>query len=86
MNSTERLMVPLLIVQTTPVVFLWSLDTLSQVSQTIFTLFLAADLLSFSLVAHVFMTSKTGTTTRGTTLMAWGLAIMVLFVAGLIVS
>jgi hypothetical protein len=57
---------------TTSMVFLWSLDTLNQVSQTIFTLFLAADLLSFALVAHVYMTSKTGSTARGTTLVLWG--------------
>jgi hypothetical protein len=86
LNSTERLAVPLLIVQTTSVVFLWSLDTLNQVSQTIFTLFLAADLLAFALVAHVYMTSKNDSTARGTTLVVWGLAVMALFVAGLFVS
>lgn len=86
MNSTEKIAVPLLLVQTASVVFLWSLDTLTQVSQTIFTLFLAADLLSFGLMAHVFLSLKTGSTVQGTTLVGWGLAIMILFVAGFIVS
>ena len=86
MNSTEKVAVPLLLVQTASVVFLWTLDTLSQVSQTIFTLFLAADLLSFGLMAHVYMSMKTGSTVRQTTLVGWGLAIVILFVAGFIVS
>jgi hypothetical protein len=86
LDSTEKVFVPLLIVQTISVIFLWTLDTLPQVSQTIFTLFLASDLLSFALVTHVYMSKKTGTTVRGATLMAWGFAIMVLFVAGFLVS
>lgn len=77
---------PLLIVQTICVVFLWSLDTLAQVSQTVFTLFLSADLLSFGLMSHVWLSQKTGTNPSSTTLMAWGLAIMVLFLSGFIVS
>ncbi len=86
MDSTERIAVPLLVIQTISVVFLWTLDTLPQVSQTIFTLFLGADLLSFGMMAHVWLAQKTGGTPKGTTLMAWGLAIVALFVAGFIVS
>ena len=86
MNSIEKVAVPLLLVQTASVVLLWSLDTLSHVSQTIFTLFLAADLLSFGLMAHVYMSTKTGTEVTTTTMVGWGLAIMILFVAGFIVS
>lgn len=85
LDSTERIAVPLLIIQVISVVFLWSLDTLQQVSQTIFTLFLSADLLSFGLAAHVWLAKKTGARPRSTTVMAWGLAIMILFVAGFIV-
>ena len=86
MDSTERIIVPLLIVQTISVILLWSLDTLGQVSQTIFTLFLAADLLSFGLISHVYLDKKNGNTVGAATLMVWGLAIMILFVAGFIVS
>jgi hypothetical protein len=86
LDSTERVFVPLLIVQTISVIFLWSLDTLPLVSQKIFILFLASDLLSFALITHVYMSKKTDTTVRGVTLMAWGLAIMVLFIAGFLVS
>ncbi len=86
MDPVERIAVPLLLVQTISVVFLWSLDTLGQVSQTIFTLFLATDLLAFGLMAHVYRTSKIRSTTGGVYLYAWAAAIVILFLAGLIVS
>jgi hypothetical protein len=86
LDSTERIAVPLLIVQTISVVFLWSLDTLAQVSQNIFTLFLSADLLSFGLMAHVWLSGKTGAPVKTTTLLIWGLVIMMFFVAGFIFS
>jgi len=86
LDSTERIVVPLLLVQTASVILLWSLDTLSVVDQKIFALFLGADFLSFGLMAHLYLNMKTGSNTSGTTLMAWGLVILVLFVAGFIVS
>jgi len=52
LDSTERVAVPLLLVQTASVVLLWSLDTLSVVDQKIFALFLGADFLSFGLMPH----------------------------------
>jgi surface polysaccharide O-acyltransferase-like enzyme len=86
LDSVERVAVPLLLIQATSVVFLWSLDTLGQVSQTIFTLFLAADLLSFALMAHVYRTNKAGTVTGNTYLFGSILVILIFFVAGLIVT
>ena len=86
MNSTERVVVPLLLVQTASVILLWSLDTLAVVDQKIFALFLGADFLAFGLMAHLYLNMKTGSNTSGTTLMVWGLLVMVLFLAGLIVS
>jgi hypothetical protein len=86
LDSIERIAVPLLLVQIASVIFLWSLDTLGKVSQTIFTLFLSADLLAFGLMAHVWVSTKTGVTPRGTTLMIWGLVIAALFAAGFVYS
>ena len=86
MDDDERIAVPLLVVQTACVVMLWSLDTLAQVSQKIFTLFLAADLLAFGFMAQVFRATKSGTTVSATAKLAWGLAIVILFVAGMLVS
>jgi hypothetical protein len=86
LDSTERVVVPLLLVQTASVLLLWSLDTLSVVDQKIFALFLGADFLSFGLIAHLYLNMKIGSKTSGTALMAWGFVILVLFVAGFIVS
>jgi hypothetical protein len=86
LNSIERITVPLLLVQTASVIFLWTLDTLGKVSQTIFTLFLSADLLAFGLMAHIWVATKTGDAPNRTVLMVWGLVILVLFGAGFIYS
>ncbi|MGH9920733.1 MAG: hypothetical protein ACRD6W_17915 [Nitrososphaerales archaeon] len=86
MDSTERVAVPLLLVQSASVILLWSLDTLSVVDQKIFALFLGADFLAFGLMAHLYLNMKTGSKTSGTTLMAWGLVILILFVAAFIVT
>ena len=73
-------------VQTASVVFLWTLDTLEVVSQTIFTLFLASDLLSFALISHIYLKSKTGETTRPMTIVIWSLVITAFFMAGFLFS
>jgi FtsH-binding integral membrane protein len=86
LNSTERVVVPLLLVQTASVILLWSLDTLAVVDQKIFALFLGADFLAFGLMSHLYLNMKTDSRTSGTTLMVWGLVIMVLFVAGFVIS
>lgn len=86
MDSTERVAIPLLLIQLASVIFLWTLDTLDKVSQTIFTLFLSADLLAFGLVAHVWVSTKTGEPPRTVTMMVWGLVIVMLFAAGFIYS
>ncbi|HUI00051.1 MAG TPA: hypothetical protein VLU99_08240 [Nitrososphaerales archaeon] len=86
MDSTEKIAVPLLIVQTTSVVFLWTLDTLTLVSQTIFTLFLAADLLAFALMAHVYRQDKGEAKGSSASVLVWLFVIIVFFVAALFVS
>lgn len=86
MDSTERVAVPLLLVQTASVILLWSLDTLTVVDQKIFALFLGADFLAFGLMAHLYLNMKTGSTTSGTKVMIWWLVIITLFVAGFIVT
>ena len=86
MDSTDRIAIPVLIVQAISVVFMLTLDTVVLISQQVYILFLSADLLGFALLCHVWVSTKTGVPPRGATLMAWGLAIMLLFVAGFVVS
>ena len=73
-------------VQTLSTVFLWTLDTLSVVDQRIFALFLGADFLAFALIAHMYVSMKTGDATKSITVMVWVFVILALFVAGFIVS
>jgi hypothetical protein len=86
LNSTEKVVVPLLIVQTASVALIWSLDTLTLVSQKIFLLFLAADFLAFGLMAHLYVNTKIGGTTKGTTIAIWWVGILILFGAAFIIS
>ena len=86
MDSIERITVPMLIVQTISVVFLWTIDTLPLKGQTIFLLFLSADFLAFGLIAHVWLSRKMGAPARKTTLMAWGLVVVAFLAAAFVVS
>jgi len=85
LNSTEKVAVPLLMIQTLSTVFLWTLDTLSVVDQRIFALFLGADFLAFALIAHMYVNMKTGDATKSITVMIWIFVLLVLFVAGFVV-
>jgi len=82
----EKITVPVIIVQAISVVFMWTLDSIALASQRIYLVFLSADLLGFALLCHVWVSTKTGAQPRSTTLLAWGLAIMLLFAAGFIYS
>lgn len=86
MDSTEKVAIPVLLVQGISVVFMATLDTVSVASQQVYILFLCADLMGFGLLAHVWVSTKTGMAPRNVTMMLWGLFIMLLFVTGFIVS
>jgi peptidoglycan/LPS O-acetylase OafA/YrhL len=86
LETIEKIAVPVLIVQAISVVFMLTLDSIAVPSQRIYEIFLAADILAFGLLAHVWVSTKTGDTPRSTTLLAWGLAIMLIFAAGFIYS
>lgn len=86
MDSVDRVAIPVLIVQAISVVFMATLDTVAIASQQVYILFLSADLLGFGLLAHVWVSTKTGIPPRGTTMLLWGVVILLLFVAGFIFS
>lgn len=85
MDSVEKITVPMLILQGISVVFLWTINTLPIRGQTIFLMFLSANFLAFALIAHVWLSRRTGTPARKTTLMVWGLAVVVFLAAGFMV-
>ncbi|MDG6915763.1 MAG: hypothetical protein JRN58_05045 [Nitrososphaerota archaeon] len=86
MDSIEKIAVPMLIMQAISVVFLWTINTLPIDGQTIFLMFLSADFLAFGLIAHVWLSNKTGTPARKTTLYVWGLAVVVFLAAGFVAA
>ncbi len=60
MSPTERSILLLLSLQVFSTGFLWSLDALGSVSESIFALFLAVDLLAFGMIAYIYRISKQG--------------------------
>ena len=48
----------LLSLQVVSIVFLWTLDALNQISEGIFALFLAVDLISFAIVSYLYRSEK----------------------------
>jgi hypothetical protein len=50
----------LLLLQAISVLFLWTLDPTSPASETRFAIFLAVNLLSFAMIAYVFLSQKWG--------------------------
>jgi uncharacterized membrane protein YecN with MAPEG domain len=86
LDSIDKIAIPVLLVQAISVVFMATLDTVTLASQQVYIIFLCADLLGFGLLAHVWVSTKTGVPPRGTTMMLWGVVIMILFAAGFVVS
>lgn len=85
MDSVEKVAVPVLLLQAASTVFAWTVNSLDPISLKIFALFLGADLLGFGLIAHVWMSSRTGVPTSVWTALAWGLAVAALFIAGFVI-
>lgn len=86
MNLSQRIIIPLILLQIISVAYLWSLDALNAASQGIFTLFLAADLLSFAAVAHIYRSSKARAIPGKYWLVAVCCMILLLLLASLFVS
>ena len=57
-HQTRRIIILLLSLQATSIVFLWTLDALNQISEGIFALFLAVDLISFAMISYVYRVEK----------------------------
>ncbi|MDA4127732.1 MAG: hypothetical protein OK452_11125 [Thaumarchaeota archaeon] len=86
MLKTKRVVVPLVLLQATSVLVLWSLDSVNRSSQEIITLFLAIDLLSFAIIAHVYRSARGGVTLGRRWIVAAGLALLLLLFTTLFVS
>lgn len=79
----RRIVILLLILQVVATVFLWTLDALNEISEGVFALFLAADLVSFAMVSSVYRHDKESITMSRGWLIVGGCLIAVLLLASL---
>jgi O-antigen/teichoic acid export membrane protein len=54
----KRLAILLLLLQAVATIFLWTLDALNEISEGIFALFLAANLVSFAMISYLYRHEK----------------------------
>jgi hypothetical protein len=74
---------PLIALQALSIVVMASLDSLSSVSEEIFAVFLAIDLISFAVIAHVYRVRRMGASPSRYFLLGSLLAIIVLLFTSL---
>lgn len=86
MLKTKRIVVPLALLQAISVLVLWSLDSVNRSSQEIITLFLAIDLLSFAIIAHVYRSARGGVALGRRWIVVAGAVLLLLLFTTLFVS
>ncbi len=80
MFPTRRIIILLLVLQGVSLALLWTLDALNQVSEEIFALFLAVDMISFAMISYVYRHEKISETpNRGWLIVGSALVIILLF-------
>lgn len=84
--KTDRVVLPLVLLQAVSVVTLWSLDSLDKVGQETFTLFLAVDLIAFAIMAHVYRTTREGEGLGRRSALAGSLVILLILLTTLFLS
>jgi hypothetical protein len=86
MDLTRRVVAALLVLQALSVGFMLSLDSLLRVSEGLFAVFLAIDLISFAVMAHTYRLTKIGETPSRYFLLAVLAAVLALLFSSLLVS
>jgi hypothetical protein len=86
MRKSERIVILLVLLQAVSLVMLWSLDSLTRAGQVVFTLFLAVDLISLGVIAHVYRTTKDGADLRRGWIVTAGVVIFLLLIMTILVS
>lgn len=75
----------LLIVALASVATIWTLDTVGSVSQSVFAVYLAIDLVSFAMISYVYRASKSGDEIRRVPMIAGCLLLLLLVAAGFVI-
>ncbi len=58
MTQTSRIVALLLALQVFCTGFLWTLDALNQVSESVFALFVAVDLVAFAMMSYIYRSAR----------------------------
>ena len=86
MIATYRIVVLLLLLQVISMVYLWSITIVNPLSAARFAVFLAIDLLSFSMIAYVYMHNRWGEVVSRVWILLGSFGLIVLLISSLFVS
>ncbi|MDG6905629.1 MAG: hypothetical protein JRN20_07590 [Nitrososphaerota archaeon] len=79
-NYSVKLVYLLILVEAITVYFLWALDPITQVGESVFAILLAVDLLSFMMISYIYRTFKSGNQiSRGLLIGACGLILVLIY-------
>jgi hypothetical protein len=84
--QTKRIVTLLLSLQVTCIVFMWTLDALNQISEAIFALFLAVDLISFAMMSYIYRVDKLDEVPRRIWIIIGCIVVLVLVISSLIIQ
>lgn len=84
MDQNEQIVSLLFLLQAIATVFLWTLSSLSSVSEGKFAVFLAVDLLSFALISHIYRMQRWTRLPSKPWLLAGSIGLAILILSGLL--
>jgi hypothetical protein len=82
----RRVIILLLLLQAVTTVFLWTLDALNEISEGIFALFLAADLVAFAMISYLYRHDKEGIDLSRIWLAIGGVVIVIFLFTSLVLA
>ena len=83
MTPVRQVVILLLLLQAISGIFLWTLNAVGSVSEGRFAVFLAIDLLSFAMVAYIYMHHKWGEVVSRGWILAGAIGLIVLLLSSL---
>jgi hypothetical protein len=85
MIQVNRIIVLLLVLQLISTGFLWTIDALNEISESIFALFVAVDLLSFAMISYIYRVEKANASPSKVWILTGCVLLLVMIFSSLIV-
>ncbi len=82
----RRVVILLLLLQAVTTLFLWTLDALNEISEGVFALFLAADLVAFAMISYLYRHEREDVNPSRTWIAVGGALIVVLLITSLMLT